>query len=133
MAGNSTKTTHFGDREVPEDEKAGLVHGVFTSVASRYDLMNDLMSAGVHRIWKGRDMTGWRPRAAPAPSRRCQAANGEHRLPLFCARARMAGRKRWSVRSHREHARRRRRAAEHQKPRGIDRNWVVGDAMALAP
>ena len=45
-------TTHFGYREVKTDEKAGLVGGVFDSVASRYDVMNDLMSAGVHRIWK---------------------------------------------------------------------------------
>ncbi|MEO1239307.1 MAG: class I SAM-dependent methyltransferase, partial [Pseudomonadota bacterium] len=52
MVENSEKTTHFGDREVPENEKAGLVHGVFTSVANRYDVMNDLMSAGIHRVWK---------------------------------------------------------------------------------
>jgi demethylmenaquinone methyltransferase/2-methoxy-6-polyprenyl-1,4-benzoquinol methylase len=46
------KTTHFGYREVPVEEKPGLVRGVFDSVASRYDLMNDLMSAGIHRLWK---------------------------------------------------------------------------------
>lgn len=46
------KTTHFGYREVPVEEKAGLVRGVFDSVADRYDLMNDLMSLGVHRVWK---------------------------------------------------------------------------------
>lgn len=46
------KTTHFGFAEVPESEKAGRVAGVFHSVASQYDLMNDLMSFGVHRIWK---------------------------------------------------------------------------------
>jgi demethylmenaquinone methyltransferase/2-methoxy-6-polyprenyl-1,4-benzoquinol methylase len=45
-------TTHFGFRDVPLDEKQKLVGGVFTSVASKYDLMNDLMSLGVHRIWK---------------------------------------------------------------------------------
>jgi len=45
-------TTHFGYREVPAAEKAGLVGDVFDSVAARYDLMNDLMSAGIHRIWK---------------------------------------------------------------------------------
>ncbi len=45
-------TTHFGFRDVPEAEKAGLVRGVFTSVASKYDVMNDAMSLGVHRIWK---------------------------------------------------------------------------------
>ncbi|MFV8819069.1 bifunctional demethylmenaquinone methyltransferase/2-methoxy-6-polyprenyl-1,4-benzoquinol methylase UbiE [Haliea sp. E17] len=44
--------THFGYREVDSDEKAGMVAGVFHSVAARYDLMNDLMSAGIHRIWK---------------------------------------------------------------------------------
>lgn len=42
----------FGFREVPEGDKARLVRGVFDSVARRYDLMNDLMSAGVHRVWK---------------------------------------------------------------------------------
>ena len=46
------KTTHFGFEQVPEDEKARRVAGVFDSVARRYDLMNDLMSGGLHRIWK---------------------------------------------------------------------------------
>ena len=46
------KTTHFGYREVAEGDKAGLVRGVFDSVAARYDLMNDLMSGGIHRLWK---------------------------------------------------------------------------------
>jgi len=45
-------TTHFGFESVDEREKAGRVRGVFDSVASRYDLMNDLMSAGLHRAWK---------------------------------------------------------------------------------
>ena len=54
--------THFGFREVPEDDKAGLVHGVFTRVASRYDVMNDLMSAGVHRLWKAAMMDWLAPR-----------------------------------------------------------------------
>ena len=44
--------THFGYRQVDREEKAGLVAGVFHSVANRYDLMNDLMSGGIHRIWK---------------------------------------------------------------------------------
>ncbi len=46
------KTTHFGFEQVPESEKAGRVRGVFSSVASKYDVMNDLMSAGMHRLWK---------------------------------------------------------------------------------
>ncbi len=45
-------TTHFGFKEVETDAKAGMVAEVFHSVAARYDLMNDLMSAGIHRVWK---------------------------------------------------------------------------------
>ena len=48
----SDKTTHFGYQHVREEEKARRVEGVFTSVARRYDLMNDLMSGGLHRLWK---------------------------------------------------------------------------------
>ena len=48
----SASTTHFGYQSVPESEKAGKVAGVFHSVASRYDVMNDLMSGGLHRAWK---------------------------------------------------------------------------------
>jgi demethylmenaquinone methyltransferase/2-methoxy-6-polyprenyl-1,4-benzoquinol methylase len=46
------ETTHFGYRQVPVDEKAVRVREVFDSVASRYDIMNDLMSLGIHRLWK---------------------------------------------------------------------------------
>ena len=45
-------TTHFGYQQVPVNEKARKVAGVFHSVAARYDLMNDLLSGGVHRLWK---------------------------------------------------------------------------------
>lgn len=45
-------TTHFGYREVPREEKERLVAGVFHSVATSYDVMNDLMSLGIHRLWK---------------------------------------------------------------------------------
>ena len=48
----SDKTPHFGSQQVREEEKARRVEGVFTSVARRYDLMNDLMSGGLHRLWK---------------------------------------------------------------------------------
>lgn len=60
-------TTHFGFRTVPAAEKQGLVNRVFRDVAARYDLMNDLMSAGVHRLWKDA-MVGWL-----APPRRGRA------------------------------------------------------------
>jgi demethylmenaquinone methyltransferase/2-methoxy-6-polyprenyl-1,4-benzoquinol methylase len=46
------KTTHFGYQDVPVGEKAGRVRQVFDSVANKYDLMNDLMSFGIHRLWK---------------------------------------------------------------------------------
>ncbi len=49
---STKKTTHFGYKEVDKEAKASMVADVFHSVASRYDLMNDLMSAGIHRIWK---------------------------------------------------------------------------------
>ena len=45
-------TTHFGFKQVAEEDKVNLVRGVFDSVASQYDIMNDLMSLGIHRIWK---------------------------------------------------------------------------------
>jgi len=57
------KTTHFGYKTVNVEQKAGKVADVFHSVASNYDLMNDLMSAGVHRLWKRMtiEMSGVRP------------------------------------------------------------------------
>ena len=64
MTDNSgSKTTHFGERTVPETEKAGLVHGVFSNVASKYDVMNDVMSVGVHRLWKDAMMDWLAPHA----------------------------------------------------------------------
>lgn len=59
----SDKTTHFGYKQVNVEEKAGKVAEVFHSVASNYDLMNDLMSAGIHRLWKrvAIQMSGVRP------------------------------------------------------------------------
>ena len=47
----TTPTASFGFREVPEEDKEGLVREVFSSVARNYDVMNDLMSGGVHRLW----------------------------------------------------------------------------------
>jgi len=63
MANNTDKTTHFGYKDVPTEEKQGMVADVFHSVAAKYDVMNDLMSFGVHRLWKRFtiDMSGIRP------------------------------------------------------------------------
>ena len=59
---NTSDTTHFGYTDVGVDEKAGLVKDVFDSVAPRYDLMNDLMSMGVHRLWKSAMIDALTPR-----------------------------------------------------------------------
>lgn len=60
---NAKSTTDFGYTEVPVNEKAGRVRAVFESVAGKYDIMNDLMSMGVHRLWKHFTLsqTGLRP------------------------------------------------------------------------
>ncbi|HEX8164818.1 MAG TPA: bifunctional demethylmenaquinone methyltransferase/2-methoxy-6-polyprenyl-1,4-benzoquinol methylase UbiE [Beijerinckiaceae bacterium] len=64
MARPGDDTTHFGFESVPLDEKQGRVDEVFRSVARRYDLMNDLMSAGLHRAWKDSLVTSLKlPRA----------------------------------------------------------------------
>jgi len=57
-------TTHFGFKNVPRDEKETLVKEVFSSVASKYDVMNDAMSLGVHRIWKDDFVSSLRPGSA---------------------------------------------------------------------
>ena len=62
MNDSNRKETNFGFQTVAEDEKAGLVHGVFSRVASRYDVMNDVMSVGIHRIWKNAMMDWLAPR-----------------------------------------------------------------------
>ena len=56
-------TASFGFRDVPADEKQGMVREIFDSVANRYDLMNDLMSLGIHRLWKAAFLDWLRPRA----------------------------------------------------------------------
>jgi len=120
------KTTHFGFQDVPEAEKAGMVHGVFSRVASKYDVMNDVMSVGIHRLWKDA-MMDW---LAPRPGQRLlDVAGGTGDVAFrFLKRARggsavvcdmtepmlIEGRK---------------RAEAEQMAQSLD--WVVGDAMAL--
>ena len=56
------ESTQFGTRDVTPEEKTGLVRGVFDSVADKYDIMNDFMSGGMHRLWKDRLIREIRPR-----------------------------------------------------------------------
>jgi demethylmenaquinone methyltransferase/2-methoxy-6-polyprenyl-1,4-benzoquinol methylase len=74
-ARDTQDTTHFGYETVPLDEKQGRVNGVFHSVAGRYDLMNDLMSAGLHRAWKSALISWLRP-SRTRPFRHLDVAGG---------------------------------------------------------
>ncbi|MSO66456.1 MAG: bifunctional demethylmenaquinone methyltransferase/2-methoxy-6-polyprenyl-1,4-benzoquinol methylase UbiE [Pseudolabrys sp.] len=65
----ASEQTHFGDRSVPLSDKQGLVDDVFHSVARRYDLMNDLMSGGLHRAWKDALVTAVNPPPKGRPGR----------------------------------------------------------------
>jgi len=60
---STDKTTHFGAQTIPEQEKAGKVRDLFSDVANKYDIMNDVMSVGIHRIWKEAMMDWLAPRA----------------------------------------------------------------------
>ncbi len=126
MAKETDKTTHFGAREVREDEKAGLVHGVFTNVASRYDVMNDVMSVGVHRIWKDA-MMDW---LAPRPAQRLlDVAGGTGDIAFrFLKRAPGASAVVLDMTENMLVEGRKRADAEAMADR-LD--WVTGDAMAL--
>jgi demethylmenaquinone methyltransferase / 2-methoxy-6-polyprenyl-1,4-benzoquinol methylase len=76
MTENSAKETDFGYRRVPLDEKQGLVDDVFHSVARRYDLMNDLMSGGLHRAWKSALVTAVNPPKSDRDFRLLDVAGG---------------------------------------------------------
>jgi len=122
----TSKTTHFGFKDVEESAKAGMVHGVFTNVASKYDVMNDAMSLGIHRIWKDAMMDWLAPRDG---QRLLDVAGGTGDIAFrFLNRAPDAqvtvldmtesmlieGRKRAEATTLADHL-----------------DWVVGDAMAL--
>ncbi|WP_282024265.1 bifunctional demethylmenaquinone methyltransferase/2-methoxy-6-polyprenyl-1,4-benzoquinol methylase UbiE [Limimaricola cinnabarinus] len=120
------QTTHFGYQTVREDEKAERVRGVFTSVASRYDVMNDVMSGGVHRLWKDA-MMDW---LAPRPGQRLlDVAGGTGDVSFRFLRR--AGRGHATVCDLTESmlVEGHKRAEAERLEESLD--WVVGDAMAL--
>jgi len=126
MSDTDQNTTHFGFETVPESEKAGRVQGVFNSVASKYDVMNDVMSMGIHRVWKDA-MMDW---LAPRPGQKLldvaggtgdisfrflkRAGHGHSTVCDLTAPMLEEGRK---------------RAEAEQMADSLD--WVTGDAMAL--
>jgi demethylmenaquinone methyltransferase/2-methoxy-6-polyprenyl-1,4-benzoquinol methylase len=123
---DAKKTTHFGYQTVDEDQKAGMVHGVFTNVASKYDVMNDVMSMGIHRVWKDA-MMDW---LAPRPDQKLLDVAGGTGDVAFRFLGRAPG----------AHAtvcdmtesmlvEGRKRAEAAQMAGSLE--WVVGDAMAL--
>jgi demethylmenaquinone methyltransferase/2-methoxy-6-polyprenyl-1,4-benzoquinol methylase len=81
------QTTHFGFRDVPLDDKQALVNDVFYSVASRYDLMNDLMSGGLHRVWKDIMITALNPPRNDAPFSLLDVAGGTGDIAFRAAKA----------------------------------------------
>ena len=126
MNQGSEKTTHFGFSEVAEDEKAGMVHGVFSNVASKYDVMNDVMSGGVHRIWKDAMMDWLAPRSN---QQLLDVAGGTGDIAFrFLKRAPGAGAVVLDMTESMLTEGRKRAEAEAMAER-LD--WIVGDAMAL--
>jgi len=85
------ETTHFGFRNVPLGDKQTLVNEVFHSVASRYDLMNDLMSGGLHRAWKDIMVNSLNPPRGDAPFALLDVAGGTGDIAFRAAKAAGSG------------------------------------------
>jgi ubiquinone/menaquinone biosynthesis methyltransferases len=120
------KTTHFGAQTVREDDKAGMVRSLFSDVANKYDIMNDVMSMGIHRIWKEAMMDWLAPRAG---QRLLDVAGGTGDVSFkFLKRA---GQGHATVCDLTEGmlVEGRKRAEAEQLADSLD--WVVGDAMNL--
>ena len=120
-------TTHFGYETIPEPEKAARVHGVFASVAPRYDLMNDAMSAGIHRLWKDA-MLDW---LAPRPGMTLLDVAGGTGDIAFRFLGRVKGQGRATVLDMTEDmlTEGRKRAEATSFAAALD--WIVSDATAL--
>ncbi|MFX0542077.1 bifunctional demethylmenaquinone methyltransferase/2-methoxy-6-polyprenyl-1,4-benzoquinol methylase UbiE [Roseovarius sp. S4756] len=122
----SENTTHFGFQDIPEDEKAGRVRGVFGSVASKYDVMNDVMSMGIHRVWKDA-MMDW---LAPRPGQRLlDVAGGTGDIAFRFLKRAGSGHATVLDLTEPMLIEGRKRAEAEAMAGSLD--WVVGDAMAL--
>ncbi|OOY29456.1 bifunctional demethylmenaquinone methyltransferase/2-methoxy-6-polyprenyl-1,4-benzoquinol methylase [Thioclava sp. L04-15] len=126
MSAEQSKTTHFGFQTVDEDAKAGMVHGVFSRVASKYDIMNDLMSVGIHRIWKDA-MMDW---LAPRPGQKLlDVAGGTGDVSFRFLKRAGSGHATVCDMTESMLIEGRKRAEAESLADSLD--WVVGDAMAL--
>ncbi|MFT7370252.1 MAG: demethylmenaquinone methyltransferase/2-methoxy-6-polyprenyl-1,4-benzoquinol methylase [Alteromonas macleodii] len=120
------RTTHFGFETVPEGDKAGLVRGVFSSVASKYDVMNDAMSLGIHRIWKDA-MMDW---LAPHQGQNLlDVAGGTGDVAFRFLKRAKVGHATVLDLTEQMLIEGRKRAEASQLENSLD--WIVGDAMAL--
>ncbi len=120
------KTTHFGFQDIPEDEKAGRVRGVFGSVASKYDVMNDAMSFGIHRLWKDAMMDWLAPRTG---QKLLDVAGGTGDISFRFLKRAGAGHATVLDLTEPMLIEGRKRAEAEAMAGSLD--WVVGDAMAL--
>ncbi len=120
------KTTHFGFQEIPEDQKATRVQGVFGSVASKYDVMNDAMSFGIHRVWKDAMMDWLAPRAG---QKLLDVAGGTGDISFRFLKRAGSGHATVLDLTEPMLVEGRKRAEAEQRADSLD--WVVGDAMAL--
>ena len=126
MTDQNDKSTHFGYQTVPEAEKAGRVRGVFSSVASKYDIMNDVMSLGIHRLWKDA-MMDW---LAPRPGQKLlDVAGGTGDISFRFLRRAGSGHATVLDLTEPMLTEERKRAEAEQMQEQLD--WVVGDAMSL--
>ena len=126
MKNTADQTTHFGFQTVPESEKANKVQNVFTSVAGKYDIMNDIMSAGIHRIWKESMMNWLSPRSG---QKLLDVAGGTGDISLKFLERAGSGHATVLDLTEKMLAVGKTRAKDSAVQECLD--WVVGDAMAL--